>query len=103
MGDRTAVPATVSPACEFSAPKRRITEQLPNDRQVGDYRFVRRISTDKRACVYEYSVNSRVVGKPEVIVPSDLQDYFRARDLTAIVRILGQSLRLSEVRRSGEP
>ena len=36
-------PQPVSPACEFSAPKRRITEQFPNDRQVGDYRFVRRI------------------------------------------------------------
>src|SRR5258708_18307195 len=29
----------------------RIPEQLPNDGQVGDYRFVRRISTDKRACI----------------------------------------------------
>ena len=28
----------------------RIAEQLPNDGQVGDYRFVHRISTDKRAC-----------------------------------------------------
>jgi len=48
-------PQPVSPACEFSAPKRRITEQLPNDRQVGDYRFVRRISTDKRPCVHRTS------------------------------------------------
>lgn len=39
----------------------------PDDGQAGSYRFVRRISTDKRACVYEYRVNSRVVGKPEVI------------------------------------
>jgi hypothetical protein len=29
----------------------RLAEQLPNDGQVGDYRFVRHISTDKRACV----------------------------------------------------
>ena len=29
----------------------RIAEQLPNDGQVGDYKFVLRISTDKRACV----------------------------------------------------
>jgi hypothetical protein len=27
----------------------RLAEQLPNDGQVGDYRFVRHISTDKRA------------------------------------------------------
>ena len=53
-------PQPVSPACEFSAPKRRITEQLPNDRQVGDYRFVRRISTDKRALTG--LGNFRVVG-----------------------------------------
>jgi hypothetical protein len=26
----------------------RLAEQLPNDGQVGDYRFVRHISTDKR-------------------------------------------------------
>jgi hypothetical protein len=25
---------------------------MPNDGQVGDYRFVRRIGTDKRACVH---------------------------------------------------
>ena len=29
----------------------RLAEQLPNDGQVGDYRFVRHISTDKRASV----------------------------------------------------
>ena len=44
-------PQPVSPACEFSAPKRRITEQLPNDGQTGSYQLAGRISTDKRACI----------------------------------------------------
>jgi len=33
----------------------RLAEQLPNDSQVGDYRFVRHISTDKRASIEESS------------------------------------------------
>jgi len=40
---------------------------LLDDWQPGSYRFVFRVSTGKRACVYEYRVNSRVVGNPEVI------------------------------------
>jgi hypothetical protein len=31
------------------------------------YRFAGRVSTDKRASVYEYRVNSRVVGRSETI------------------------------------
>jgi hypothetical protein len=59
-------PQPVSPACGFSAPKRRITEHLPNDGQIGNYRFVRRISTDKRPCVHEWS-SSWLVAQPEAI------------------------------------
>jgi hypothetical protein len=39
---------------------------LTGDGQTGSYRFARRISTDKRACVYEYRVNSLVVFYSEV-------------------------------------
>jgi len=39
---------------------------FPNSGQAGSYRFVGRITTDKRACVHEWS-SSRLVGQPEVV------------------------------------
>jgi hypothetical protein len=40
----------------------RLAEQLPNDGQVGDYQFVRHISTDKRAAGQE--IEDRIMLSP---------------------------------------
>src|SRR6266851_4576281 len=48
---RVATPFEISPPLRQERTWHRIAEQLPNDGQVGDYRFVRRISTAKRPCI----------------------------------------------------
>jgi hypothetical protein len=45
----------------------------PGNGQPGGYRFVLLISTDKRACVYKYRVNSRIVGNPETSCKSQIK------------------------------
>jgi DNA invertase Pin-like site-specific DNA recombinase len=51
FGKTEATPFEISPPLRQKRTRHRIAEQLPDDGQVGDYRFVRRISTDKRPCV----------------------------------------------------
>jgi len=52
---------------------------LTDDGQPGSYRFVRRISTEKRPCVYEYRVNSRVAGDTEAIVSCHVDEWLTFR------------------------
>jgi hypothetical protein len=45
-----------------------IDGECPVDGQAGSYRFIRRISTDKRASVYEYRVHSRVLANRKLLL-----------------------------------
>ena len=66
------------------------------------YQFAGRISTDKRACVYEYRVNSRVLGNPEVFVVSQLTaasaSLFRATAHSSTAEFSSRRLGLSNFR-----
>jgi hypothetical protein len=55
----------------------------PDDGQAGSYRFVRRVSIDKRPCVYRFNSTclvSRITGQIKITRPPPEQDQRAARD-----------------------
>jgi hypothetical protein len=52
---------------------------LSESRATRKLRALRRISTDKRACVYEYRVNSRITSDTEAIVGCHVDEWSALR------------------------